>query len=132
MLNPFPGLLVSYFFAPTIPRVAAGLLFAYIAYAHWTRRDALARVKFPLVGAGEWVVYVGVFFEALVAAGLIFGYLTQIAAILGAIASLKFFVLRRSYPQWACIDRAASFLLFFMCLSLLFTGAGRLAFDIPL
>ena len=91
MLNPFPELLVYGFFAPTLLRIAAGLVFLYIAYKHYTRREMFAEIDFPLVGRGVWIVWFAIFVEAAVGAMLVFGYYTQIAALLGAIAAAKYF-----------------------------------------
>lgn len=132
MLNPFPDLLTYGFFAPTLLRAAAGLVFAYVAMAHWRRREELAAMRYPLVGGGMWVVWLAVLIEGAVALGLLLGYGTQVAALVGALASLKFFIWKRRYPRAVPLSRIASALLIIICLSLLLTGSGAVAFDIRL
>jgi uncharacterized membrane protein YphA (DoxX/SURF4 family) len=79
-----------------------------------------------------WIIWLAVIVEAAVAAGLFFGYYTQIAALVGALTALKQIVWRGKYPSFFWLTRSAAFLLLIICLSLLLTGAGAFAFDIPL
>jgi hypothetical protein len=66
-------------------------------------------------------------------AGLLFvGLWTQAAAIVGILLSLKHGLAPRKYSAIIPLSRAAFLLLFVICLSLLVTGAGALAFDLPL
>lgn len=132
MLNTFPQLLTYSFFGPTLLRVAAAVVFAYLAYRHWERRNEIAHVSFPIVGRGMWIVWLAVIIEALVAGALLFGYYTQIAALIGAIGAAKQWIWRGKYPAYFWLTRSASFLLFIICLSLLLTGAGKIAFDVHL
>ncbi|MDZ4226458.1 MAG: DoxX family membrane protein [Patescibacteria group bacterium] len=132
MLNPFPDLLVLGFFAPTLIRVAAAALFLYAGYIHWQRREAIANVSFPIVGRGEWIAWLSIVFHLAVGAMLFFGYYTQIAALLGLVGSLKGVVLGKSYAQVFVYSRATYILLAAICASLLFSGAGAFAFDLPL
>jgi len=132
MLNPFPSLLTYSFFAPTLLRVAAALVFAYIAYRHYQNRDAISRVHFPVVGHGMWIPWAAVIVEVITALGLFFGYHTQYMAILGAIIALKHIIWRGHYPAFFWLTRSAAFLLLVICLSLLISGAGALAQDLPL
>lgn len=132
MLNPFPELLVYSFFAPTIIRVAAALAFFYLATLHYKRREEIGRTHFVVVGAHGWVVWVMIVFEAAVGLALLLGYYVQIAALLGALAALKSLIWKRRYPQAFPLSNVASFLLLVICLSLLLSGAGALAYDLPL
>lgn len=132
MLNFFPQFLTYSFFAPTILRVAAAIVFAYVAYRHFKNKDAIAHVRFPVVGSGAWIPWVAVIVEGAMALALFFGYYTQIAAIAGAVLGLKYFVWRGKYPEYFVLSRSTCTLLIAICLSLLTTGAGALAFDLPL
>ena len=132
MLNPFPELLSLSFFAPTLLRIAAGGLLAYVAYTHWSERQELARIQYPIVGSGTWIVWITLVWLVASSTLLFLGFYTQIAALMGALVSLKFFILRHHYPSFATLERPASLLLFIICLSLLVTGAGTYAFDIRL
>lgn len=132
MLNPFPGLLVLSFFAPLLIRVGAGFVFFYIAYAQGKRREEISVMRFPLLGASKHFVALAVAFNVLVGGALIFGYHTQIAALLAVLGTIKLLVLGHWYPRLVPVDRAALFLLIIVCLSLLISGAGALAYDLPL
>lgn len=132
MLNPFPDLLSLSFFAPTLLRIAAGLMFAYVGYTQLSRRTELSAVRFPIVGSGVWIVWLSALALFLIALGLTLGLYTQIASLFGALGSVKFLVWSRQYPSMVVLSRPASALLFVICLSLLLTGAGMFAFDIPL
>lgn len=132
MLNPFPSLLFLGFFAPTLLRIAAACMMAYIAYVHTINKNEIAKTRFPLIGAGVWVVWVSVVVEVLVGASLLFGYGTQYAAILLALIALKYMVWAGKYPKYFIYSRSTALLLFAIALSLLITGAGAFAMDLPL
>lgn len=117
---------------PTLLRVAAAIIFAYLAYQHYKNRDNRAARQFPIVGDNIWIVWVAVGVEAAVAAGLLLGYYTQYAAILGAAVALKNLVWGGLYPRFFLLSRSTAFLLLVISLSLLLTGAGAFAFDLPL
>ncbi len=134
MLNPFPELLTFSFFAPTLLRVAVGLVFAYLAWHHFSARRACAGeiemfVSRSLAG-GLCTIYALI--EALVALGLVIGLYTQVAALVGAVITLKILVLKRSFHQTAPLSRTAYALVCIICISLLVTGAGAYALDLPL
>ncbi len=132
MLNPFPDLLTFGFFAPTLLRVAAALVFAAVAYTQWQRRHELAKLHFMFGLKGAWTVWLAVGLGGLVAVGLFFGYYTQWAALVGALLSLKGAVWGKRYPKFFPVCRAEYILVFVICLSLLLSGAGALAFDLRL
>ena len=132
MLNPFPDLLTYSFFAPTIVRMAAALIFFHLAYYHSQNKNSLAIISFPIVGSGVWIVLLMASAEAIVGAGLFFGYVIQISAAVGAAIALKYFVLHTKFPQFFVLSRATTLLLFAMCVSLALSGAGAVAFDLPL
>lgn len=132
MFNPFPELFAYQLLAFTFLRVAAGLVFVYAAWTHFKRRDDIAHVRFPLIGAGAWVAWFGIIVELAVAAALIAGYDTQWAAIVGALIALKYATWAGRYPAYFMLPRSTALLLFAICIVLLFTGAGFFAFDIPL
>jgi uncharacterized membrane protein YphA (DoxX/SURF4 family) len=133
MLNPFPQLLSLSFFAPTLLRITVACVFFYIAYVHAQRREEIGKTHFVIVGAmGTWVAWVMAVLEAAVGVGLFFGYWTQIAALVGLLLCLKGFVWTKKYPRVFFLCRIEYILLFVICLSLLITGAGAFAFDLPL
>ncbi len=132
MINTFPQLLVFGFFAPTVLRLVAAGVLLYAAHYHFTHREHIARTRFPIVGAGAWIVWVALTAEALVGLGLLFGYYTQIAALVGVIIALKQLVWGGRYPSFFFFPRSTSILLLIIMLSLLLTGAGAVALDLPL
>lgn len=128
----FPGLFFLTPLTATLLRVAAALVFGYVVWAQLERRKEFAAFRFPLVGAGEWIVWVAVVIEAAIALALFAGLYTQPAAILAAIASLKFAYWSTRAPAFAPLARGTCFLLLVISLSLIITGAGAFAFDLPL
>ncbi len=125
------------FFAPTILRVAVALVFFYIAFVTMRRKNALTAMPLPLIGAGHgWAAPLAAVVEFLIGFMFLVGLYTQIAAILGVAAALKYFVYRRFTPQTAeaffPVSSGTAFLLLAISLSLLLTGAGAYAVDIPL
>ena len=132
MLNPFPDLLVLGFFAPTIVRVAVGFVFLYAGYTHYLKRDMIGNTTFPIIGKGDWIAWGSILFHTAVGAMLIFGYYTQIAALLGGIGALKGLWFAHRYREVFVFTRSTYILLAAICASLLLSGAGAFAFDIPL
>ncbi|HEV7449402.1 MAG TPA: DoxX family membrane protein [Candidatus Paceibacterota bacterium] len=135
MLNTFPMLLYP-FFAPLILRVAVGLLFVGVGVRTWRHAARLAEVSVPVLGKQAWVPYfVGLFELAL---GLMFlaGWYTQVAAIIAIIGVIKYAVYRRWWPQvlagYFPVSPTTAVLLAVICLSLLISGAGAFAQDLPL
>lgn len=132
MLNIFPNLLTFGFFAPTILRVAVALMIGGMAYKHYAHRNALAHARFPVVGAGAWIIWLSIVVEAAVAVMLLVGYYTQVAAIVGVLIGLKHLIWHGTHPQYFIYDRPTAFFILIISLSLLISGAGALAFDLPL
>lgn len=130
MLNPFPSLLIYGFFVPTFLRVVVAGYFVYIGYFAIHERRRLAQLSFPIVGRPPmWLLYIAIAILGVDAVFLFIGLGTQWAALVGALLSIKQMVLER---QFNALPRSAGLLLFIICLSLLFSGAGALAFDLPL
>ena len=136
MLNSFPTLLYLTFFAPTILRVAVALVFFYLAFRTFKSKEAIGAARFPLGLSGLWLAWFAILAELLIAVCLFTGLYTQWAAILGAIVALKSLVFHRWRTDAGTllfpISSGTSFLLLAISLSLIITGAGAFAFDIPL
>ena len=132
ILTPFPELLTYGFLAPTLLRVAAASVFAYLAYQHYKNRDDKAARRFPVLGDDLWVIWLAILIEAGIAAALFVGYYTQYAGILGAALAFKHIIWGGSYPRFFILPRSTALLLLVITLSLLATGAGAFAFDLPL
>src|SRR3990167_3638985 len=134
MLNTFPDLLVFSFFAPTLLRIgAAGVLF-YLAYFYIVHQEEIGRSPLPLIGAvGPRIAWLMAIVAGLIRAGLLFGYYTQIMALLGMV---EYAVYRRFYPHLMAVrfplSRSTMLLFFIICLSLLISGAGAMAYDLQI
>jgi uncharacterized membrane protein YphA (DoxX/SURF4 family) len=132
MLSLFPQILFLAPFGTTLLRVAAGITFLVVAWMHFDRRAALGEEEFIVIGRGAWIPIFAALVEFLVGGALVLGAYTQAAALIGALLAFKHFVWQRRYPQFFPLPRSTSALLFVICLSLLVTGAGIFAFDLPL
>ncbi|MEK9154246.1 MAG: hypothetical protein AAB798_02125 [Patescibacteria group bacterium] len=114
MLSFFPEILFLAPLSATLIRVALGVAFGYAAWKHLNTADALERT----LGVAEGAT----------ALALIAGAWTQPAAIL----SIVIFFIHTAIPRLRVLPASTALLLLVMCVSLLLTGAGALAFDLPL
>ena len=133
MLSTFPELLFLSPFAALLLRMAAGLVYGYLALYHFDKRRAVAHEVSHIVGglaSGGVILAIGI--ETLIAVALIAGSWTQIAALIGFIGALKMLFFKRTLPHLAPLSRLSYGLLAVICLSLLVMGAGPFAFDLPL
>lgn len=110
----FPALLTFSFFAPTILRVFLAIAFFCDARKYWSKKE-------------RWWIPDGI--AAIVGVLLLVGYGTQIVAILG-IGYLAFVYYKKDHES-VFSNKTAAFLALAILLSLLATGAGALAFDLP-
>lgn len=118
MLNPFPELLyLSSFFAPLLLRVAVAITFFYVAY-----------LLFHKQGIGK----ISAFAHVLLGGLLLIGFYTQIIALVGAIGSIANIIMKSVQPELIPLSRVTLALLAVILLSLVLTGAGAFAFDLPL
>lgn len=132
MLSVFPQILFLAPLSATLLRIAAALTFAYVIWKQAEHREDLARTRFPIVGSGMWIVWLSMFIEGGIALALFVGIYTQVAALLGAIAAAKYVLWKKYAPAAVPLTRGTSLLLLVVTLSLLVTGAGAFAFDLPL
>lgn len=136
MLNPFPDLLVLGLLAPFILRVALGVLFLASAWHH-TKPDVRERLRRELAGfklnvlGAQFPWYLAAA-EAIIGGMLVVGFYTQIAALLGIVASVKFLFFKKRFPTLADHSPAYYMLVIAICASLMLSGAGAIAFDLPL
>jgi hypothetical protein len=114
MLSIFPELLFLAPLAAFVIRIATGITTGLIAYRHIFTPAATVRT-------------LGVI-EGVIAALLLAGAYTQIAALFGAIA----ITVALSVPHYRTLPRSTLALLVVMTLTLIMTGAGPFAFDLPL
>lgn len=128
MLNPFPELLSYSFLAPTILRVGLALVLFMLVAGQLNRRSTI----FSAAGMSPIVYYFVVILELLAGAALFVGIQTQIAAITTALLALFLLRIENKNPLFVGAGRTALLLMIVISLSLLITGAGALAYDIPL
>ena len=120
MINPFPDLLTYSHLAPLILRVVVGSFFVFkagrmIHRLYFSKNIAAPSAK---THAGAWLSLFG-------GISVFVGFYTQIGALV--LFAIALYRSRHDAPQ-----RIVYHLLAAIALSLLFTGAGFLAFDIPL
>ncbi|MEK7609885.1 MAG: hypothetical protein AAB470_02070 [Patescibacteria group bacterium] len=122
MLASFPSLLAYESFAPFIIRVVLGVTLAYFGYR---------KIKGRGQSSGSNSLMYGIV-EILIAVFLVIGLFTQIAALLNSVI----LVIKLGYKtrDKALLTDGINYyiLLLTMAISLMFTGAGWLAFDLPL
>lgn len=114
MLSVFPGILFLAPLSAFLIRVALALVLAHAARKHFSSTENTFRflavtelVAAISIGAGAW---------------------TQAGALAGVFLSLSWLYLPNTRP----VSLIATLLILVLCLSLILTGAGPLAFDMPL
>ncbi len=132
MLNTFPHLLVLGFFASTLLRVAVACLFFYASYSAYKHRDTAAHLRFPIIGEASWVGKFTMLMYAAIGLMLLLGAYTQIAALLAGLTSIKGLLFCKRFGPLFPYPRSTYLLILVICLSLLVSGAGAIAFDLPL
>lgn len=134
MLNPFPELLTYSLLAPFILRLVLGYLFINLGHLKLTsekNRWTLSLETLKLKPAAFFVKLLALI-EIVGGGMLILGLYTQIAALV--LALITFGELYIEYKEESLLKRNLAFylLIFAISISLLFSGAGFLAFDLPL
>lgn len=128
MLNVFPGLLLP-FLAPTLLRVAAAVVLLYLAYQQYTHRKKIAALR-PTIG--ETFTWAAVAFSTATGAMLLFGFYTQVAALLAALGQMYGLWMNKRYPSVVILPNSTVILFIIVLLSLVLSGAGAFARDLPL
>ncbi|MDE2071384.1 MAG: DoxX family membrane protein [Patescibacteria group bacterium] len=136
MLNTFPNLLTYGFFAPTLLRIAVAATFFYLAMHTWRHQKYTGGIVLPVVGAQQWMPAFVALVECALAVMFAVGWHTQIAALVGVLVAIKYAIYRRFWPgagaAYIPLSASTIALMFVICLSLLISGAGALAYDLPL
>ncbi len=134
MLSIFPELLVYSLFAPFILRLGLGFVFIrFGGLALSSDRHRLtdsfesAHLNFP----GFFAAILGII-ELLVGLSLILGLYTQIGALVAGAISLILLISKLWGKPFGTEGALFDFVLLSISLSLMFSGAGFLAFDLPL
>lgn len=114
MFSLFPQLLWLTPFSFVLMRIAITIVFGYAAWKH-------------VFHGAPWLRALGIL-ELIVGVGIFLGSLTQAAAVLGALVLLVWLLFSKARP----LTRGEALLALVMCLSLIVTGAGPFAIDLPL
>lgn len=134
MLNPFPDLLNYGLLAPFLLRVVLGLVFLDLGFLKFRGEKARWIATFEALRLRPANVFVPIYGALQIAGGilLLVGLWTQIAALAFAIFTFCEFYIEWSEGDVLKRDITFYLFLFVISLSLLLTGAGAYAFDIPL
>lgn len=107
------------FIAPALVRIAAAGVIIYGGYTLWQNRGT------------SQAAAVLAFAHFVIGAMLLFGYYVQYAALAGVIGIGISLIIPSLFPAKR-LSRTTSILLLAICASLLLSGAGAFAFDLPL
>lgn len=134
MLNPFPELLMYSFFGPLILRVVLSLIFIDLGFLKFRGEKERWLASFGTLGLHPADLFVPLYAGLQIMGGLLllFGLWTQVATLVFIVSTGS-----ELYVEWQAHDilkRDMVFylLVFVISLSLLLTGAGAYAIDIPL
>lgn len=134
MLNPFPDLLTYSLIAPFILRVVAGFIFVDLGILVFKNEKerwiaSLSALKVP---NPQTAVKIFGVIEMLGGIMLILGLYTQVAALILALFTFAESYIEYKEPEVLKRNIVFYILLFAIVLSLLLSGAGSFAFDLPL
>lgn len=134
MLNPFPTLLSFSLMAPLILRLTVGIILLGIGVLvcfqkKQTFLDFFKNEKFPFPPIILWIFGI---LEIITGLFLIIGFYTQIFAIISAFLLLSLYSFESRDNKLLPYSPAMYLVLTIISLSLLFSGAGFFAIDLPL
>jgi uncharacterized membrane protein YphA (DoxX/SURF4 family) len=132
MLNPFPIqwlALLAYF----LLRVCVGITLLYLGKKHIQHYKVLVQTTtWPLFKHSQFPIVTLIISEIIIGTMFVFGAFTQYAALLLIILSLKMLVWRNRFTHISIPQRITYILLIAISVSLLITGAGAFAVDLPI
>ena len=114
MLSPLPELFFLSPIATTLIRITVATVFALAAWKHFADNETREKAVSVL--------------EGIVATALAVGFYTQIAAIVGTLVACAWLYA----PTLRPLPKSTVLLILVMCITLVVTGAGAFAFDLPL
>src|SRR6266404_3302091 len=132
MLNTFPQLLTYGFFAPTILRILVAFAFFSIAYLQASRRKEISETGFPFIGKPDpTLVLISALIVAATGFAILLGWHLQLAALVGLVICIKHAIFATKYPRAIPLCRGEYIQLTVILLTLLISGAGAFAMDLP-
>lgn len=134
MLSIFPNLLTYGELAPFILRVIVGIIFLELGYLKLGKEKSAWKMFFETIHFKPAYIFVTLLaiIEIVSGAFLVVGYLTQLAALVMAIILFAEAYVELRDGEILKRDIVFYTLLLVICVSLLLTGAGAFAFDLPL
>lgn len=134
LLSVFPDLLTYGLIAPFILRVSLGLILIYFSYLKFFSERQDKATFFDSVGMRPGSIFSSAIGATELAGGvmLVVGFYTQIAGLVASLIMLAAIFIKWRHPASLRNDIEFYMLLFIVSLSLVFTGAGFFAFDLPL
>jgi uncharacterized membrane protein YphA (DoxX/SURF4 family) len=132
MLNLFPIQFLA-LAAYALLRIVIGLVFLYLAHKHSKNFTFYApQIQWPGIQNGRVVLTLIIISEVIIGGMFLVGFYTQIAAILSMGLCIKLLIWNQRFPIGSIPSRLTYLLLLTISLSLFVTGAGVLAFDLPI
>ena len=122
MLSLFPSLLTYQMAGPLVIRVVLGITLAYFGYQKIKQHGTSSGSNSAIYGYAE--IFISIF--------LVIGLYTQLAAMLNAAILVIKLALKAKEGKLLSDGVNYYILLLAMCISLMVTGAGFWAFDMPL
>lgn len=134
MTNPFPELLAFGLLAPTLLRVTLAAFMLQLGGSKFIYEHKPIAEFFESLGFKPSRGYIKVLgaIELVMGGLLLIGLLTQIAAFVTAIVTFISLVVATRHPETGLRKSSDYVLLFVIAISLVFTGAGLIAIDLPL
>ena len=132
MLNIFPLQWLA-LFAYFILRVWIGGILLYLGMQHTkSYRELVATTTWPILPKHQLPIILLIASEFILGTMLLAGAYTQIVALGILMLAFKMILWRGRFVHASIPDRWFYFLLIGCCLSLFITGAGAIAFDLPI
>jgi uncharacterized membrane protein YphA (DoxX/SURF4 family) len=134
MLNTFPTLLAFGLLSPFILRISLGVIFLEFGYSKISKMRSEKIQMFESLGLKPGVYYTVGFalLEIIVGLALFVGMYTQIASLIASIICILAILIKKRNNENVKSGYGFLILCFVISISLLFSGAGFLAFDLPL
>jgi uncharacterized membrane protein YphA (DoxX/SURF4 family) len=134
MLSVFPGLLAFGLFAPLLLRIVTGFVFLRFGWSKLSSDKENKSAFFESIGwkPGSYFAFGFGVLEIIIGCSLIAGFYTQISALAATLILLGALAIKRKHSEQFESSTGFLFLLLIISISLLVSGAGLFAFDLPL